>query len=399
MGRKRVTVWAAAALLALTLAGCGASSKEMAAEDTYAEASGGSAYDTGNIYENAVPSEEEGAAAAENTVSEEGELLSDESAGNQEARSQRKLIRHAYLSVETADYPALISTVTKRVEELGGYIESYEAYNENQAGSRSASITARIPSEKLDSFISHVAEASNITSREESVEDVTLQYVDMESHKRMLEQEQERLLALLQQAETLEDIIAIESRLTDVRYQLESMESQLRTIDNQVAYSTVNLSVTEVQHYTPPAQKGTWERISTGFAENVYRVGNGIKEFFIHFVISLPILLVLAAAALVILLIVRLFLRQSEKRNAARRKSAPAGPMYGAGHAAPPVYGAPAPPAPGADRPPFQRMEAGGNTDGGFRPGGSEPSAQKGAGSPFPDRSPSDADVPADRKP
>ena len=94
--------------------------------------------------------------------------------------------------------------------------------------------------------------------------------------------------------ETMEEIIALESRLTEVRYQLESMESQLRTMDNQVSYSTVYLSIEEVEHFTPPAEKGTWERISTGFSENVYRVGNGIKEFFIGLIISLPILFVLA---------------------------------------------------------------------------------------------------------
>ena len=84
----------------------------------------------------------------------------------------------------------------------------------------------------------------------------------------MYEEEQERLLSLLEQAETMEEIIALESRLTEVRYQLESMESQLRTMDNQVSYSTVYLSIEEVEHFTPPAEKGTWERISTGFSEN-----------------------------------------------------------------------------------------------------------------------------------
>ena len=68
-------------------------------------------------------------------------------------------------------------------------------------------------------------EISNFVSRQESIDDVTLQYVDLESHKKMLEEEQKRLLELMEKAETMEDIITIESRLTEVRYQLESMEA------------------------------------------------------------------------------------------------------------------------------------------------------------------------------
>ena len=68
---------------------------------------------------------------------------------------------------------------------------------------------------------------------------MTLQYVDLESHKKALTTEQDRLIELMEQAETVEDIITIEGRLSEVRYQLESMESQLRTYDNKIDYSTV----------------------------------------------------------------------------------------------------------------------------------------------------------------
>mgnify|MGYP002226154573 CR=1 FL=1 len=80
---------------------------------------------------------------------------------------------------------------------------------------------------------------------------MTLTYVDLQSHRDALQTEQERLLQLLEQAESIEDIITIEQRLSDVRYQLESMESQLRSYDNQVDYSTVYLYIDEVEVYTP----------------------------------------------------------------------------------------------------------------------------------------------------
>ena len=95
-------------------------------------------------------------------------------------------------------------------------------------------MTARIPAKRLDEFVQRVGEQSNITNKEERVEDVTLQYVDLESRKKALATEQDRLLELLEKAESVEDIISIEARLSDVRYELESMESQLRTLNNQI---------------------------------------------------------------------------------------------------------------------------------------------------------------------
>ena len=71
----------------------------------------------------------------------------------------------------------------------------------------------------------------------------------LQSHKKALLAEQESLLSMMEQAESIEDIIAINEQLTDVRYQIESMESQLRTYDNQVDYSTVNLYIDEVERY------------------------------------------------------------------------------------------------------------------------------------------------------
>ena len=333
-------------LLALMLGGCGGSSHNSMSEGAADTSYQMTAYDTGDIYEAPAEVAEE--------IAEEGAGQEEPVEVDEEASSGRKLIKTIHMDVETEDYPTLISTVTSRVEELGGYMENYDSYNENEIGSRGCRMTLRIPAQKLDGFLVQLGEISNIRSRSESVEDVTLQYVDMESHKKMLREEQERLLELLEQAETMEDIIAIESRLTDVRYQLESMEAQLRTIDNQVNYSTVYLDINEVERYTPPVEKGTWERIGTGFMENVYRVGDSLKEFFIGFMVSLPILFVLALLAAATALIVRAAVRAADKRSAKRKPKVspaamygvPVGGMFGRG-GMPPVPGAPAGPGTG----------------------------------------------------
>lgn len=255
-------------------------------------------------------------------VTMEGTALS------QPVSTGRKLIRTVDLSVETENYDELMAGLEEQVSRLGGYIEYREAYYGNQysSGNRNAHLQIRIPQNRVDEFTGRVKEKGNVTRENEAVEDVTLAYVDLESHKKMLLTEQQRLMELLERAETIEDIIALESRLSEVRYQIESMETQLRTYDNLVDYSTINLYIEEVERYTPQPEMGTWERIQKGFSDNAYRVGKGLKNFCVEFVISLPVLAVWAAAILMLILAVRLFSRwkrrhKNQDRDEAAKKT------------------------------------------------------------------------------
>ena len=236
--------------------------------------------------------------------------------------TNRKLIRTVSLSVETEEYDVLLSDISDRIAACGGYVESMNADTRYSSDSRYATLTVRIPAQRLDEFVTAVSGISNVVQRSENTEDVTLSYVDMESHASALRTEQERLIALLEQAENLTEILEIEDRLTQVRYELEYMESQLRTYDNLVEYATVNLSVSEVKKLTPTEEKGFWEKIGDGFTDSLNDVWEGLKSFFSFLVVSVPYLLVIAVIAGVILLIIVLCVRKSRKK-AAKRTTAP----------------------------------------------------------------------------
>lgn len=169
---------------------------------------------------------------------------------NQLNQSNDKIIRRFFLDVETQEFDNLISKIDSEVNRLGGYVESSDIsgkryyYSEE---SRYASIIVRVPKEKVNDFVNSVNENSNVVKKQESTENVTLQYTDIESRKKSLEIEQERLFDILEKADNLENIITLESRLSDIRYELQNYETQLRTYDNQVEYSTVTLNVQEVE--------------------------------------------------------------------------------------------------------------------------------------------------------
>jgi len=229
----------------------------------------------------------------------------------------QKLIRTVYMDAETEDMDTLLSQVDKRVAELNGYVEGREVYNGSAYNSkryRNASLTIRIPAAQLSSFVDQVAEVSNITSNRETTEDVTLKYVAIESRIAALETEQARLLELLAKAENMNDLLTIESRLTDVRYELENITSQLRVYDNKVNYATIHLDVTEVVEYSEPEPDNGWVRMGKGFIKSLKGLGNGLKEFFIFLVISLPYLVLIAAVTVGIIFGIKHARKKKQKK-------------------------------------------------------------------------------------
>lgn len=257
-----------------------------------------------------------------NGALDEGLVDSTGSADANVTPQNQKLIRTVYLDAETEDMDILLGQVQQRVSELGGYVEARQIYNGSAYSSsryRSASLTIRIPADKLDSFVAHVGEVSNITNSSETADDVTLQYVSIESRIEALKIEEDRLLELLSQADSMTDLLTIESRLTEVRYELENITSQLRVLENKVNYGTIHLDITEVVEYTEPEPENGWQRMGKGFVNSLKGLWTGIKEVAIFLVAALPYLALVAGIALAVIFIIRGSVRRKRRKNAAKK--------------------------------------------------------------------------------
>ncbi len=230
--------------------------------------------------------------------------------------TQRKLIRKIYLDAETEDLDALLSAVDSKVAALGGYMERREIYSgsaySSYKSSRRADLTIRIPKDRLDEFVAHVASTGNVISSNETSDDVTLSYVATQSRMTALQKEEARLLALIDQAANLTELLELEKRLTEVRTELESVTSQLLVYDNLVDFGTVTLSVREVQTLTPVEEPGFWQRISTGFMESLQNLWNFLKELAIALIVALPYLVPLALVVLIAVLLIRRAIRRKK---------------------------------------------------------------------------------------
>ncbi|MBO4609768.1 MAG: DUF4349 domain-containing protein [Lachnospiraceae bacterium] len=240
----------------------------------------------------------------------------------QTADPTRKLITTATVDVETKEFDKLYNDIESYVKNAGGYLESINTYNgsryHGQVVERHANLTVRIPAQSLDAFIEEIGNAGNITNRSQNVEDITLTYVDLEAHKKTLMDEQARLEEFLREAETIEDMIYIEDRLANIRYQLESMESQLRTYDNKVNYSTIYLNIDEVIEYTPVVyeEPTTWERMKEGFSDSLEDIWDGIQNFAVWFVSNVIYLIIFAV---IIFAIVRWIIYMASDKRAAKK--------------------------------------------------------------------------------
>ncbi|WP_408071113.1 DUF4349 domain-containing protein [Butyrivibrio sp. JL13D10] len=301
----------------MVVTGCGSSdgsysaSKSVANESFAAEEAAGES----GLYDAAYDE------AYEDAETPEGSQAEEVTESNSAAKQKRKLITNMSMSTETKEFDKTVDFLQKRTEELGGYVESFRTEKSSYTDERTANLTLRVPEDKLSGFVTEVAEKSNITSQDMNVTDVTLTYADLESHRNALRAEEKQLLQLMEQATTIEDIMSIQDKLTDVRYQLESMESQLRTYDNQISYSTLTVSVREVIEYTPePVKNPTfWERARDGFLENCDAVATFFKELALLIITHLPSLVIF----IIIILIIFAVIKFADKNRKKRMKNNP----------------------------------------------------------------------------
>ena len=310
--KKQLSLILTVILLWGMLAGCGASASNTSMKSM--------AYDS--VAAEAAPMEEYAVAetmaggALRNGAGESGSTALPEN---------RKWIITIDMYVETDDLDELMGSLDQKIASLGGYVEDQSLHNGSTYAARryrNAYLTVRIPDENVDKFTNEVAGIANVVSENLNREDITLQYVATSSRVTALETEEARLLELLAKAETMEDLLEIEARLTDVRYELENYASQLRLYDNQVDYATIYLNIEEVQEYTPVEEPTFFERITDTFSNSLEGLGEGAVDLVVFLVGNSPYLAVFAVLAAAATLLVKRVRKGKDKKKINKKEEA-----------------------------------------------------------------------------
>ena len=219
----------------------------------------------------------------------------DDAAAAAHSTDHAKIIYTANLSLESKDYDAARAALDAALAEAGGYLESSSEYSD-VGSSRSVNLTFRVPEENYQSFLDAVAQAGNVTYKSQQADDVTTQYMDVETRLANLEAQRTRLQELQAQADNLSDLLQIETSLTDVQSQIESWQSQLDWYGNQVQQCTVYVNLSEVQNYTP-TDESFLGSVGAAFAQGWSNFVNGLQQLAVWLAGAWPVVLVVAAAA------------------------------------------------------------------------------------------------------
>ncbi len=310
---KRIfIVFTIAAMLLMTLVGCGASQSSPVEDGSYyAEAE--MPAEEPAAYDNATAVATEEAAPVEKTgLNYDGSIL--------EPGVDRKIVYYGSFQIRTKNFDADYDSLIASLEELGGYIEESSISGEKpvdwQDSGRYASLSLRVPSKSFSEFTGRLSNIGETLSSSISGKDISLDYFDIETRLKTQRTRETRLLALLEEAATLEDIVELENALAEVSYEIQMLETNLRNFDSLIDYSTVTVSLEEVNQVADirPSDESVGTRISNAF----YSVLNALAdfgEFLLIFLIGgAPIIVPLAAITVLIVLLVK----RSKKKKLAR---------------------------------------------------------------------------------
>ena len=243
-----------------------------------------------------------------------------------------KIIYSAYVSIETTDFDASVSGLEQKIRSLGGFVENSNVSGDtrwNKDGTTSvvnrwAYYTFRIPAEKFEYFLQLTHTYGNVLSTSRSAQNVTSSYTDFEARLSSLNTQEERLLDMLSKSTDVETLIALEQRLSDVRYEIEAIERNLRNYDAQIRYSTIDLSIREVDLYTPtvPIRRSFGEKLEIALSDGWTQFMRGTQNLLLGLAASLPALILLLVLAAAVIICIRIWVKKRKAKKAAAEAAA-----------------------------------------------------------------------------
>ncbi len=250
-------------------------------------------------------------ATSEESVQENkvGELGSDDAVTSEkkQVQSERKVAYEGDLSLEVKGLDDFLPLVEKKTSELGGYMVESAVYKESEEH-RGAHLTVRVPADHFNDFLAYVEENSTeVHNRNVRGQDVTEEYVDLESRLKAKKAVEERLLAFMEEAQKTEDLLKISDDLGRIQEEIEQLQGRMKYLDNRIEYAVVTMNVSE--SYSPKLQNreelNTWDKTKDVFISTL----NGLSAFaswiFVAIVGFSPVLILLGIIGAVVWLLLR----------------------------------------------------------------------------------------------
>ncbi|SMQ70056.1 protein of unknown function [Bacillus sp. OV166] len=226
------------------------------------------------------------------------------------------VIYQADLQLRVKKFDQTVRILEEKVLKYGGYIAESNVSKEGNE-QVSGSIKIRIPQKHFQTFL-HDAEsqAAEVLQRSITGQDVTEEYVDLESRLKSKKVVEERLLTFMKSAVKTEDLLKISADLASVQEEIEIIEGKMKFLENQTSLSTVNITLYEKSVVVPTINKdklNTWEKTKKQFMNSINMLLVGLSGLVVFTVGNLPVLAILFI--IVFLLLYYLKKRKSRQRQ------------------------------------------------------------------------------------
>ena len=252
---------------------------------------------------------------SESGYTTESTTTSDDVAKDENALA-RKIIKTYRIRMETLEYDVAAALITSAAESFGGYISEATQEGVSSTSSsyttRSATYTVRVPAESADAYIEHISGDCNVLSSSLATQDVTDSYYGYQARLDSLIVQEERLTAMMEKAQTLSELLTLEDKLSDVRAEINGINSSLQLMDKSVTYSYVYVTLKEVKEYQEPEEESYFSRLGGSFVGAFESFVTVVGEIFIAFVWMLPYLLI---AAVVLVIVIVCNKKRKDKKN------------------------------------------------------------------------------------
>jgi len=243
-----------------------------------------------------------------------------------DSSDSQKIIKTGSITIESKEFDTAVEDIKQILSGKGGYIASSDitgssVYADKTA--RRASFTLAVPADKFEAFLDEVSGKFNVLYKNTNSQDITDTYYDTKSRLNSLITQEERLLSMLETADKLDYMLQLESRLSEVRYEIEKYNSMLQRYDKQVAYSSVSLVLREVVEYTKIVEepKTFGERLTSALKGSWNNFLDGGEDFLVWLIYALPGLIIFLLIILVIVLIISGAVKKSKRKRSERLAS------------------------------------------------------------------------------
>ena len=265
-----------------------------------------------------------GGAATEAPAAEAPSFAYDQSqeAFNRAAQVQERLvIQNADLAIVVKDPKARMKEISDLAKEFGGFVVSSNLYQSFTALGKEvpeASIVIRVPSERLDEALARIKEgAVDIDYENRSGQDVTSQFVDLQSQLKAKEAAEKKLLEIMEQATRAEDVLAIYLQVQIVQTEIEQLKGQIKYLEESADLSAISVRLI-AEEGTQPIQVGPWkpEGAAKDAIQDLIFFFQNFVDFLIRFVLyNLPALILIGIPLYLVFLAGRALFRRSRKPN------------------------------------------------------------------------------------